>query len=77
MKHIDKLAEDYAEVWPDDYGTAILSYQAGYLRAVEDAHKALIAWLECTGVIPKGTSYYAECLGCVTDLPEGGVDDCT
>ncbi len=37
MKRIDKLAEDYAEVWPDDYGTAVLSYQAGYLDALRHA----------------------------------------
>lgn len=27
-------------------------------------------WLDTTGVIPEGTTYYAECLGCAIDCAE-------
>ena len=27
-------------------------------------------WLDTTGVIPKGTTYYAECIGCAIDSAE-------
>lgn len=31
----------------------------------EAIRQEIVEWLDCTGVIPKGTSYYAELLGCV------------
>lgn len=30
-------------------------------------------WAECTGVLPKGTAYYAECRGCIEDVPAADV----
>lgn len=31
------------------------------------------AWVESTGILPKGTSYYAECRGCIEDVPTADV----
>lgn len=31
------------------------------------------AWVESTGALPKGTSYYAECRGCIEDIPAADV----
>ena len=41
-----------------------------------DADKAkakLIEWLDSTGALPKGTSYYHECLSCIDDTPTESV----
>lgn len=31
------------------------------------------AWIESTGALPKGTSYYYECRGCIEEVPAADV----
>ena len=45
---------------------------AEYIRR-EDALEAFDEWIETTGAIPKGTSYYHECRGCIEDAPAADV----
>lgn len=32
------------------------------------------AWIESTGALPKGTSYYYECRGCIEEVPAADVE---
>lgn len=52
--------EDY---WADKGFLAGAAWQREQIRA------EIVEWLDCTGVIPKGTSYYAELLGCTEVKP--------
>lgn len=40
------------------------AYQHGIQDERERIRAEIVEWLDCTGAIPKGTSYYAELLGC-------------
>jgi hypothetical protein len=40
------------------------AFLAGAAWQREQIRAEIIEWLDCTGAIPKGTSYYAELLGC-------------
>lgn len=32
------------------------------------------AWIDSTGALPKGTSYYYECKGCIEEVPAADVE---
>ncbi len=40
--------------------------------AIRQALNKFDEWLDCTGVIPKGTSYYYEAQGCIEDAVKIG-----
>lgn len=77
MKKKEKLALEWAEKNPlppwTEVGTidrTIPGFIAGFEAAREMAKADVINWLEVTGVLPKGTSYYNELVYGFDDLGE-------
>lgn len=81
MKLKEKLAHDFyrSKIGAEFIGMSweeatVTSYLAGFHTALYEARLDTIKWLEITGVIPRGCSYYAELVNGLADVGKEEVD---